>query len=853
MKKLYFHFSSLFLIFCGTLFSQNYSGGSGTSNDPFLISNKNDFIYFSNNYTTGVIYFEQTSDLVFDSTDFQAGGIAYNSGGGFKPIAEGSIFNGVYDGKGHKIKNLILNRTAYNPTGLFYELNAAIINDLILENCSFQITNPSPSEVGFLAGKITNGSKVENVGVLNSTINFYSPLNDQESKLGGIVGLSKNNSIIEDCYVNGITMSANVYDNTYFGGICCTADSTTIRRCTAKGISISNSAATSNKIGGIAASVSNGTIEYCYAELGNTPRAFLGGIASTVENTNILNDKAYVNCINDGWSGGLISTAYGGGFISNSSASGALSGTGDFLGGGLIGIAQSGITISKCYSTVDITILQASSTYSPSVGGLCVTLSASTCEESFCTGNLGLAPGAVYYKMGGAFGTVDQNSIVRNCYSRGNVIGYPFDEFAINITAGFIGEIKSGSSVTNCYSTGIVSGGFNDGFIQNNSGGVVSNCFWDTQTSTTTTSIGGGTGESTANMLMESTFTNASWDFIGESSNGTSDIWKMDAPCYVNDGYPIFAWQNLTIDSVKSSSICNSGSLNLNAYGSFGNLYWYDQASGGNLLDSSFSFHTPIISTTTPYYAVMEYNGCVSAVESVDAIVNALPNVYAGLNQTICLGDSILFSGTGALNYEWSNGIIDNDFFIPPSGVNEYYVTGTDTNGCSNTDTVSVTVNNYPNSTLSVLNNGTTLQANDSIATYQWLDCNNSMTPISGENGQSFNPGANGNYALELSLNGCVDTSICTTIAAIGVNENVMEDWFKVYPSVTNGPFTIQFDKVQEFTTVKIYTITGQLIDSKTIQNEKNIQIELNQSSGVYYIEINDFKSKRSISKIIKQ
>lgn len=853
MKKLYFYFTSLILIFSGTLFSQNYSGGSGTSNDPFLISNKNDLLYLSNNYTTGIIYFEQTSDIVFDAADFQAGGIAYNSGAGFKPIAEGSNFNGFYNGKNHKIKNVSLNRTANNPNGLFYELNAAIINNLILENCSFEISAPSNGEVGFLAGKITNGSKIENVDVINSTVTFNSVDDYDDSKAGGIVGVSENNSIIEDCFGNGIIIYANDYGETYFGGICCTANSTTIRRCKAQNLSISNSSGSGsgNRIGGIAANVINGTIEHCYAELNTNLNAMLGGIAAYIINSNILNTKAYVNCVNWDLSGGLIGYANGGNFISNSSSSGSLSGTADFGAGGLIG-SVTGSTISKCYSSVNITILQAASTWTPSAAGLCLSLTGSICEESFCTGNIGFAPGAAYHTMAGAIGYVEQNSVVRNCYSRGNVIGVPENEFTFRINGGFIGLIESGSTVTNCYSTGIVINDNNGGFIQVNAGCVVSNCYWDTQSSLTTNSSG-GTGESTANMQLQSTFTNAGWDFLGESNNGSNEIWKMDAPCYVNDGYPIFAWQNLAIDSVKSSSICDTGSVNLNAFGSFGNLYWYDQASGGNLLDSSFSFHTPIISTTTPYYAVMQYNGCMSAVESVNAIVNTIPNVFAGLNQTVCLGDSIMLSGSGASNYEWSSGIIDNDFFIPASGVNDYYVTGTDINGCSNTDTVSVTVNSYPTITLSILNNDTTLQANDNLATYQWLDCNNSMTPILGENGQSFNPGVNGNYAVELSLNGCVDTSICTTIAAIGISENFAEDWFKVYPSVTTGPFTIQFDKIQEFTTAKIYSITGQLIDEKKIQNEKKIQVELNQSSGVYYIEINDSKNRKSISKIIKQ
>jgi len=50
--------------------------------------------------------------------------------------------------------------------------------------------------------------------------------------------------------------------------------------------------------------------------------------------------------------------------------------------------------------------------------------------------------------------------------------------------------------------------------------------FWDTQTSGQVTSDG-GTGKTTAEMQMESTFTDAGWDFVAESVNGTEDIWSI--------------------------------------------------------------------------------------------------------------------------------------------------------------------------------------------------------------------------------------------------------------------------------------------------------------------------------------
>ena len=70
--------------------------------------------------------------------------------------------------------------------------------------------------------------------------------------------------------------------------------------------------------------------------------------------------------------------------------------------------------------------------------------------------------------------------------------------------------------------------------------GTITACFWDIQTSGQ--SLGGSygiSGKTTAEMQIESTFTDAVWDFVGESVNGTEDIWSI---CE-GTNYPRLAWQ----------------------------------------------------------------------------------------------------------------------------------------------------------------------------------------------------------------------------------------------------------------------------------------------------------------------
>ena len=132
------------------------------------------------------------------------------------------------------------------------------------------------------------------------------------------------------------------------------------------------------------------------------------------------------------------------------------------------------------------------------------------------------------YYVGGLVG--HNRGSVTHCYSTGVVSGY-------NEVGGLVGF--NGGTVTQCYSTGTVigSGGGVGGLVGSN-GADVTGCFWDTQTSGQATSAG-GTGKTTAEMQTAKTFLDAGWDFLGETTNGTEDIW------WILEGkdYPRLAWE----------------------------------------------------------------------------------------------------------------------------------------------------------------------------------------------------------------------------------------------------------------------------------------------------------------------
>ena len=73
--------------------------------------------------------------------------------------------------------------------------------------------------------------------------------------------------------------------------------------------------------------------------------------------------------------------------------------------------------------------------------------------------------------------------------------------------------------------------------------------------------------------------------------------------------------------------------------------------------------------------------------------IDEKPIVDAGPDLTVCINDAIFLEATGADSYTWNNGLINGNAYMPSYGVTEFVVTGSTFGGCTDTDTVLVTVN----------------------------------------------------------------------------------------------------------------------------------------------------------------
>lgn len=140
--------------------------------------------------------------------------------------------------------------------------------------------------------------------------------------------------------------------------------------------------------------------------------------------------------------------------------------------------------------------------------------------------------------------------------------------------------------------------------------------------------------------------------------------------------------------------------------------------------------------------------------------INTAPTVGFTVSPStaVCVGSSVTLTGTGATTYSWTGGVTNAIPFVPVS-TNTYTVTGT-TSGCSNTSTVSITVNPLPiisaNSSASTVCAGSSVTLTGGGATsYTWTGGVTNAIP--------FVPISTNTYTVTgTDVNGCVNSAATT-------------------------------------------------------------------------------------------
>ena len=287
-----------------------------------------------------------------------------NGGKGWQPIGgvgylAGNIFFGSFDGHGHKICDLFINRSDEKDVGLFGHVGQGIVLKGVIRNLGVVKCNVTGGE---LVGGLVGASYVA-----NTVTNCYATGTVTGSGfIGGLIGSASDGSAVSNCYFTG-----NVTGYSNVGGL----------------------------LGG-----SNGTVSKCWATGSVTGGELVGGLVGA--NYNTVSNCYFTGSVtgNYQWVGGLVGGNAG--TVSDCYATGSV--TGGNQTGGLMGRNQEG-TVNESYFTGSVV-------GDAWAGGLVGRNYASDVSDCYATGSV-----AGNYSVGGLAGRNEGN--VSNSYSTGSVAG----------------------------------------------------------------------------------------------------------------------------------------------------------------------------------------------------------------------------------------------------------------------------------------------------------------------------------------------------------------------------------------------------------------------------------------------
>jgi hypothetical protein len=475
--------------------------GEGRQDSPYLICTADQLQLAGMCQKERDAHFKLTADIDLDPD--LPGGKVFDK-------AVMAFFAGVFDGNGHTISHLTAD--GQDHVGLFgYLTSGAEVRDVGVVDVN--ITG-SGSSVGGLVGynyagnviRCYSSGTVSGTGSVGGLVGYSNGSITSShsagavsggSSVGGLVGWNEFGGTVTQSYSTGAVSGTG--QDSCVGGLVGYNYFGALTRCYSTG----EVNGTGGSVGGLLGTNYGGSVAHCYST----------GTVSGSSNV-----------------GGLV--GYNEGTVTHCYSTGAVSGMSPVRG--LVGENYGG-DVARCFSTGTVS-------GNESVGGLVGSNSGSV-SRSYTTGAVDAND-----NVGGLVGTNGE----RRCFLRcRDVPGIVDDSYSIasvlgNSTnyGGLVGKNYAGQ-INRCFSAGTVLGlaGFG-GLVGSADANDVVASMWDTETSGQSTSPG-GTGKTTAEMQTAGTFLEAGlpdaagWDFVGESQNGTENIWAI---CEGGD-YPRLAWE----------------------------------------------------------------------------------------------------------------------------------------------------------------------------------------------------------------------------------------------------------------------------------------------------------------------
>ncbi|MGL5889683.1 MAG: T9SS type A sorting domain-containing protein, partial [Bacteroidia bacterium] len=318
--------------------------------------------------------------------------------------------------------------------------------------------------------------------------------------------------------------------------------------------------------------------------------------------------------------------------------------------------------------------------------------------------------------------------------------------------------------------------------------------------------------------------------------------------CTVSDSLTVTVNALPVVTITGSPVVCTGSPFTLTA--SAGSSYlWNTGATSSSITDTITANQTYIV-------AVTDSNGCAGE-DTLDVTVNSLPSVVVSGDTSLCQGGSATLVASGASTYIWlPNNQTTASVTVTPSQTSTYTVTGTDANGCSNTITILVAVNQLPN--VQLISSTNTACLADGPITFNTVPATGGSLSGPGVTGNQFTPATAGigTHTVTFSYtdaNGCSNTATQQIVvsACVGIQENASASLL-VYPNPANTQLFVETTS-SGMNTIRIYDSRGRIVmtaTSNTTRTELNVET---LGTGIYLLEVMSEDGKRSTQNVMIQ
>jgi hypothetical protein len=214
---------------------------------------------------------------------------------------------------------------------------------------------------------------------------------------------------------------------------------------------------------------------------------------------------------------------------------------------------------------------------------------------------------------------------------------------------------------------------------------------------------------------------------------------------------------------------------------------------------------------------VTQYHTTTQGCDSLERLILTVHNSFTHLlNEQICLGDSFALGN----EYVHSSGTYF-DSLISPFGCDSL---------------VWLTLSVSPDDS-TVIQSHDSLMAQSTTATIRWWNCNQQQY-VYGAEQALFVPFQNGQYAAELTVNGCTYRTRCYDVTEVGMLEKSKREELRLQPNPAQEYVTVRNADLNSIYTISILTIDGRLIREINALESREIKIDISfLQAGLYILK----------------